>query len=115
MEVFVAKFDYEKEREDLLSFKVGEKFRIASKADKKWWAAYSIESGDYGYVPSSYMQVRPAVCLYSSILPKNKSRTQVQTETLSWSVCILIAMCDHTKPAHSHATCTVSVTVNEVK
>lgn len=58
MEVFVAKFDYEKEREDLLSFKVGEKFRIASKTDKKWWAAYSVESGDYGYVPSSYMQVR---------------------------------------------------------
>ena len=55
--MFVAKFDYEKEREDLLSFKEGEKFRIASKADKKWWAAYSVETGDYGYVPSSYMEV----------------------------------------------------------
>ena len=58
MEVFVAKFDYEKERDDLLSFKGGEKFRIASKADSRWWAAYSFESGDYGYVPSSYMEVR---------------------------------------------------------
>ena len=57
MEVFVAKFDYEKEREDLLSFKEGEKFRIASKADKKWWAAYCVETGNYGYVPSSYMEV----------------------------------------------------------
>ena len=57
MEVFVAKFDYEKEREDLLSFREGDKFRIASKADKKWWAAYSVETGDYGYVPSSYMEV----------------------------------------------------------
>lgn len=52
----MAKFDYEKEREDLLSFKEGEKFRIASKADKKWWAAYSVETGSYGYVPSSYME-----------------------------------------------------------
>lgn len=57
MEVFIAKFDYEKEREDLLSFKEGEKFRIASKADSRWWAAYSVETGDYGYVPSSYMEV----------------------------------------------------------
>lgn len=57
MEVFIARFDYQKEREDLLSFKEGEKFRIASKADKKWWAAYS-ETGDYGYIPSSYMEVR---------------------------------------------------------
>ena len=57
MEVFIAKFDYEKEREDLLSFKEGEKFRIASKADKKWWSAYSVLTGDYGYVPSSYMEV----------------------------------------------------------
>jgi hypothetical protein len=56
MEVYVAKFDYEKEREDILSFKEGAKFRIASKADKKWWAAYSVETGDYGYVPSSYME-----------------------------------------------------------
>lgn len=58
MEVFVAKFDYEKEREDLLSFKEGDMFRIASKADKKWWAAYSVNRpGEYGYVPSSYLEV----------------------------------------------------------
>lgn len=63
MEVFIAKFDYEKEREDLLSFKEGEKFRIASKADKKWWAAYSVETGDYGYVPSSYMEVSYVQCI----------------------------------------------------
>ena len=53
----MAKFAYEKEREDLLSFKGGDKFRIASKADKKWWAAYSEETGSYGYVPSGYMEV----------------------------------------------------------
>ena len=60
----MAKFDYEKEREDLLSFKEGDKFRVASKADKKWWAAIAEETGDYGYVPSSYMEVY--VMCYSS-------------------------------------------------
>lgn len=59
MEVFVAKFDYEKEREDILSFKEGDMFRIVSKADKKWWAAYALTSGEYGYVPSIYLEVSP--------------------------------------------------------
>ena len=53
----MAKFDYEKERDDILSFKEGERFRIASKAGKKWWAAYSVGTGEYGYVPSAYMEV----------------------------------------------------------
>lgn len=57
MEVFVAKFDYDKEREDILSFKQGDKFQIASKADKRWWAAYAIDSQEYGYVPSRYLEV----------------------------------------------------------
>lgn len=57
MEVFVAKRNYEKEREDFLSFKEGDKFRIASKVDRKWWAAYSVETGDYGYIPSEYLEV----------------------------------------------------------
>lgn len=56
MEVFVAKRDYEKEREDYLSFKEGDKFQVASKADKKLWAVYA-ENGDYGYVPSDYLEV----------------------------------------------------------
>lgn len=53
----MAKFDYEKERDDILSFKEGERFRIASKAGKKWWAAYSVSTGEYGYVPSAYMEL----------------------------------------------------------
>ena len=57
MEVYSAKYDYDKERDDILSFKEGDTFRIASKADKKWWAAYSVETGEYGYVPSCYMEV----------------------------------------------------------
>lgn len=60
MEVYVALFDYEKEREDVLSFKKGDKFRIASKSDKKWWAAYTLETRDYGYVPSKYLEVSVA-------------------------------------------------------
>ena len=61
MEVFEAKFDYEKEREDILSFKKGDKFQIVSKADKRWWAAYAIESEQYGYVPSRYLEVHVAL------------------------------------------------------
>ena len=61
MEVYFAKFDYEKERDDILSFKEGDKFRIASKADSRWWAAYALSNGDYGYVPSSYLEV--SVCV----------------------------------------------------
>lgn len=57
MEVYFAKYDYEKEREDILSFKEGDKFQITSKADKKWWAAYALASGEYGYVPSIYLEV----------------------------------------------------------
>lgn len=60
MEVYLAMYDYEKEREDILSFKEGDKFWIVSKADKRWWAAYAMtadgDRGDYGYVPSSYLQ-----------------------------------------------------------
>ena len=61
MEVYRAKHDYEKEREDILSFRQGDTFHVASKADKKWWAAYSQKTGEYGYVPSSYMEVSMAV------------------------------------------------------
>lgn len=57
MEVFKALYDYEKEREDILSFKEGDLFRIASKADSRWWAAYAVSNGDYGYVPSQYLEV----------------------------------------------------------
>ena len=57
MEVFVATKDYVKEREDMLSFSEGDKFRIASKADSKWWSAYAVKSGDYGYVPSHLLEV----------------------------------------------------------
>lgn len=57
MEVYVAIADYEKERDDVLSFKKGDKFQIASKQDLKWWAAYTVETRDYGYIPSKCLEV----------------------------------------------------------
>ena len=55
--MYAALYDYEKEREDILSFKKGDKFKIASKADSRWWAAYALSNGEYGYVPSKYLEV----------------------------------------------------------
>ena len=57
MEQYVAKSDYEKSREDALSFKAGDRFHVASKADSKWWSVYAISSGDRGYVPSELLEV----------------------------------------------------------
>ena len=71
MEVYKAMYDYEKEREDILSFKEGDLFRIASKADKRWWAAYAVTSGDYGYVPSQYLEVRNDTSIRATFLHVN--------------------------------------------
>ena len=57
----VVKFDYEKEREDLLSFKEGEKFLIASKADKKMLTRSSRETTD-SYMEVSYLQRIQLTC-----------------------------------------------------
>ncbi|XP_070557916.1 uncharacterized protein [Ptychodera flava] len=56
MEVFVAKYDYERERDDVLSFKKGDKFEITHKPDDKWWAAKRIGDGCLGYVPALYLE-----------------------------------------------------------
>lgn len=56
-EVFIAKFDYTKEREDVLSFKEGDIFKIVCKGHSKWWAAIDVKTEDYGYVPSQYLEV----------------------------------------------------------
>ena len=68
MEVYFAKYDYEKEREDILSFREGDRFQIASKADKKWWAAYALGSGEYGYVPSVYLEVSLSCFFIAGVL-----------------------------------------------
>ncbi len=56
MEVYEAKFDYVKERDDVLSFTKGEKFHITSKTNEKWWAAKKVVDNSHGYVPSVYLQ-----------------------------------------------------------
>ena len=58
MEVYVAVLDYQKDRVDALSFKKGDKFRIASKQDLKWWYVHSVEAEDHGYIPSKFLEVR---------------------------------------------------------
>ena len=57
MEQYVGKSDYEKTREDALSFKAGDRFHVASKADAKWWSVYAVSTGDRGYVPSELLEV----------------------------------------------------------
>ena len=69
MEVYVAILDYEKEREDVLSFKKGDKFQIASKKDLKWWAAYTLETRDFGYIPRKCLEV---IYLNSNSVPKSQ-------------------------------------------
>ncbi|XP_071804685.1 uncharacterized protein [Asterias amurensis] len=56
MEVYEAKYDYVRERDDVLSFTKGEKFQITSKTNEKWWAAKKVSDNSHGYVPSVYLQ-----------------------------------------------------------
>ncbi|XP_033648041.1 intersectin-1-like isoform X6 [Asterias rubens] len=56
MEVYEAKYDYVRERDDVLSFTKGEKFHITSKTNEKWWAAKKVSDNSHGYVPSVYLQ-----------------------------------------------------------
>ncbi|XP_065901175.1 uncharacterized protein [Dysidea avara] len=56
MEQYIALHDYEKERADVLSFQQGDIFEVTSKTDLNWWAAHSLRTGEYGYVPRSYLE-----------------------------------------------------------
>ena len=57
MEQYVAVHDYEKERADVLSFVEGDIFEVTSKTNLNWWAAHCLRTGEYGYVPRSYLEV----------------------------------------------------------
>jgi len=57
MEQYIALHDYEKERADVLSFVEGDIFEVTSKTDLNWWAAHCLRTGEYGYVPRSYLEV----------------------------------------------------------
>ncbi|XP_011676533.1 uncharacterized protein LOC100892914 isoform X8 [Strongylocentrotus purpuratus] len=56
MEVFEAKFDYVKQRKDVLSFKKGDKFYVIDKPNDEWWSARKVEDNAFGYVPSMYLE-----------------------------------------------------------
>ncbi|XP_033100385.1 uncharacterized protein LOC117103879 isoform X2 [Anneissia japonica] len=56
MACFKAKFDYEKERDDVLSFKKGDLFEVTSKVDDRWWAARAESDNSVGYVPALYLE-----------------------------------------------------------
>ena len=68
MEQYIATHDYEKERADVLSFQQGEIFEVTSKADLNWWAAHSLRTGEYGYVPRSYLEVSICALINASLL-----------------------------------------------
>ncbi|XP_071960748.1 uncharacterized protein [Antedon mediterranea] len=53
---FKAKFDYVKERDDVLSFKKGDLFEITNKVDERWWAARAESDNSIGYVPALYLE-----------------------------------------------------------
>ncbi|XP_071502257.1 uncharacterized protein [Diadema antillarum] len=56
MEVFEAKFDYVKQRKDVLSFRKGDKFYIIDKPNGEWWSARKLSDNKFGYVPSVYLE-----------------------------------------------------------
>ncbi|XP_065845416.1 uncharacterized protein [Oscarella lobularis] len=53
--IYTAAHDYEKEREDVLSFSKGDQFRVMQATDERWWAVKSLRTQEVGYVPSSYL------------------------------------------------------------
>ena len=55
--IYTAAHDYEKEREDVLSFSKGDQFRVMQATDERWWAVKSLRTQEVGYVPSSYLTV----------------------------------------------------------
>ena len=64
MEQYIALHDYEKERADVLSFKEGDIFEVTAKTNLNWWAAHSLRTGEYGYVPRSYLEVFTYRCMW---------------------------------------------------
>ena len=53
--VYVALYDYEARINEDLSFKKGERLQIINTADGDWWYARSLNTGNEGYIPSTYV------------------------------------------------------------
>ncbi|XP_038049356.1 WAS/WASL-interacting protein family member 2-like isoform X2 [Patiria miniata] len=75
MEVYEARYDYKKERDDLLSFTKGEKFYITDKTNDKWWKAKKLDDHTYGYVPSTYLKLS-AERVIGRIIPEGRRDTE---------------------------------------
>ena len=58
MEIFEAKYDYNKYGDGLLCLKRGDRLVVTDKSASGWWAARNLESDEFGYIPSAYVEVR---------------------------------------------------------
>ena len=56
-ELWIARHDYSKERDDVLSFDKGTRFKVMSRSNAEWWAVKNVDTQEVGYVPSSYLEV----------------------------------------------------------
>ena len=56
-EIWVARHDYVKERDDVLSFHKGDRFKVMSKSNDQWWAVKNLATYDVGYAPATYLEV----------------------------------------------------------
>jgi hypothetical protein len=56
-ELWIARHDYSKEKEDVLSFDKGARFKVMSKSNAEWWAVKNVDTDEVGYVPASYLEV----------------------------------------------------------
>lgn len=53
--VYVAKYDYNTEDDDQLSFKKGDLLTVFSK-EEKWWSAQLQSTGQKGNIPSNFVE-----------------------------------------------------------
>ncbi|XP_072025454.1 uncharacterized protein [Amphiura filiformis] len=74
-DTYEAKFDYEKERDDVLSFHKGELFEIVNKTNDKWWVAKRVSDGTIGYVPSVYLQLSNQRVI-GKLIPEKRRNTR---------------------------------------
>ncbi|XP_062520514.1 protein FAM107B-like [Corticium candelabrum] len=56
-EIWVARHDYVKERDDVLSFHKGDRFKVMSKSNDQWWAVKNLATYDVGYAPATYLEL----------------------------------------------------------
>ena len=53
--LFIAKYDFSSEKDDVLNFKKGDLLYIINKDEGDWWFARVKNGGQEGYIPSNYV------------------------------------------------------------